>query len=222
MNRAPDRMFDLTFVGRMAFHDWPHSPHTMAASRIAAGTRVLDIGCSVGHLARELKKKNCKVWGMDIDAEAVKEASAVCEEVVVADFDAIPVLPFADRQFDAILLLDVLEHLARPDRFLPLVPSRVAPQGTVWISLPNVARVEHRWNLLLGRFDYQDGAALSKGHLRFFTQKTARRLIADSGLRIVSEQSTGFASILKSKGVPMFPLLCRLTAYQFLFECVKD
>ncbi len=212
-------MFDLEFVGRMAFHAWPHSPHTMVFSRITPGTNALDIGCSVGHFARELKKISCKVWGMDVDAQAAREAAQYCEEVVVADFDTLQSLPFANISFDVVLLLDVLEHLARPDRFLPLVADRLGPHGTVWISLPNVARIEHRWNLLLGRFDYQDGSALSKGHLRFFTQKTARQLIAESGLRIVSEQGTGFASILKSKGVPMFPILHRLTAYQFLFEC---
>jgi hypothetical protein len=56
----------------------------------------------------------------------------------------------------------------------------------VIISLPNIANLRIRLNLLMGRFDYQTGGILDITHMRFFTLKTARALIEESGYRIIS------------------------------------
>lgn len=209
-------LFDFKDSVGQKYHDSVHSPHGMVVKRVPKKSRVLDLGCGVGHVAQELGKRGCSVWGIEGDPAAAKLAEGHCVEVAVADLDTITRLPYETQTFDVVLLLDILEHLKRPDLFLPLVVPRLSLHGILWISLPNIARAECRWNLLRGIFDYRDGGILSKGHLRFFTRKTARELIKTSGLEIISEQGTGFASRLNSMGMRLFQ---EWTAFQFLFEC---
>ena len=58
------------------------------------------------------------------------------------------------------------------------------------VSLPNVANISVRMMLLFGRFNYTERGILDRTHLRFFTRKTARRLLEENGYTIVQERST--------------------------------
>jgi len=63
-------------------------------------------------------------------------------------------------------------------------------EGLLIVSLPNIANIYVRLTLLLGRFDYSERGLLDKTHLRFFTRKTARRLLESNGYSIVQEEQT--------------------------------
>jgi hypothetical protein len=54
------------------------------------------------------------------------------------------------------------------------------------VSVPNVAHLWVRLNLLLGRWEYQDRGILDRTHLRFFTRRSFRRLLAEAGLAVES------------------------------------
>jgi SAM-dependent methyltransferase len=94
-----------------------------------------------------------------------------------------------EREFDKVLLLDVLEHLNHPERVLRDVYPLIRPSGgSIIVSLPNVANIFVRLNLLFGRFEYADRGIMDRTHVRFFTRKTARELLEGNGYRVVSEQ----------------------------------
>ncbi|HTJ82055.1 MAG TPA: glycosyltransferase family 2 protein, partial [Polyangiaceae bacterium] len=59
------------------------------------------------------------------------------------------------------------------------------PEGRVAISLPNVAAWTVRAELAAGRFDYTPSGILDRTHLRFFTEKSAVRLVEDAGLEVL-------------------------------------
>ena len=81
------------------------------------GARVLDVACGSGgpavHLARE---RQAEVVGVDASAEAVATATATAESAgSTATFrqaDASQPLPFGDGEFDAIVCIDAINHLA--------------------------------------------------------------------------------------------------------------
>jgi hypothetical protein len=50
--------------------------------------------------------------------------------------------------------------------------------------VPNVANVTVRAALLAGRFPYAERGILDRTHLRFYTRRSARELIAQAGFRI--------------------------------------
>jgi 2-polyprenyl-3-methyl-5-hydroxy-6-metoxy-1,4-benzoquinol methylase len=93
-------------------------------------------------------------------------------------------IPDMTGPFDAIVYGDVLEHLIDPRRVLVELDRALGPEGFVVISVPNIAHLYIRLLLLLGRFDYIDRGILDDSHLRFFTARSLRALIADAGLTI--------------------------------------
>jgi SAM-dependent methyltransferase len=94
------------------------------------------------------------------------------------------------REFDKVLLLDVLEHLRQPDKLLQDCRSFLKPNGHLIVSLPNIANITVRLMLLFGGFNYTERGLLDKTHIRFFTRKTARKLLESNGYRIVEQKMT--------------------------------
>jgi len=200
--------FDMGVVSKKEFNTWPHSPTYETFKLIRPNSKVLSVGCSEGYVEKELNEKGCKVVGIEIDKNAAQVAKKYCVDVINADIEELDKLPYPENSFDYIICLDVLEHLARPDIILNKLKRYLLPNGEIIISIPNIARFEYRLKLSFGIFDYSECGALSKGHLRFFTYKTARTLIESSGYKIKAIKSTGLGSIIK-----IFPTLF---AFQFL------
>lgn len=109
----------------------------------AAPTCVLELGCSTGRLARELRRLRPDVayFGTDISAEAL---DAVDEgRVAQADLNHDP-LPFEDRRFDCIIGSGVLEYIDDVPGLLAAVASRLTAGGTVVVSYVNRSQVKRR------------------------------------------------------------------------------
>jgi len=60
----------------------------------------------------------------------------------------------------------------------------LAENGKVFISVPNIATWTVRLKLLLGNFTYADTGTLDRTHIRFFTEKTLRKMIRVAGYEI--------------------------------------
>lgn len=152
----------------------------------AQGRRLLEFGCSTGFLSRHLVERGCAVTGVEIDAEAAEKARQWCERVLVADLNKPNWADGLARDYDTILFGDVLEHLVDPEGVLRKASELLAPNGRVIICLPNIAHWTIRASLLMGKFEYTSTGILDVTHLRFFTPKTARKLIEDAGYQVIS------------------------------------
>jgi len=118
------------------------------------GSRVLDIGCATGYLARALtERKRCQVTGIETDPAAARLAAPWCAQMLAGDVEDATVLDLADGGFDVIIMGDVLEHLRRPGDMLVRLRSRLAPGGLLLLSAPSVAHFSVRKELLPGRFE---------------------------------------------------------------------
>ena len=95
-----------------------------------------------------------------------------------------------EHRFDRVLLLDVLEHLVRPERLLAEVRPALKESGRLVVSVPNVANITVRLALLFGRFHYTDRGILDRTHLNFYTRKTARAFLEENGWEIVAAKTT--------------------------------
>ncbi len=62
-------------------------------------------------------------------------------------------------------------------------PPRLAPGGSILVSVPNVTHGAVRLELLSGKFRYRDSGLLDRGHLRFFDREGVDELIREAGLR---------------------------------------
>ena len=170
------------------------SPHTIALETVRSGARVLDLGCAGGYLGSRLRAwKHCFVAGMDI--RPVKEG--VLNEFSVCDLNSgIP--NFDANRYDVVLMLDVIEHLNRPEIFLEGLRRKLAlnPAAELMISTANVACFVTRAMLLAGQFNYGPRGILDITHTRLFTFASFRRAIVQAGF-----------DVLETKGVPApYPL----------------
>jgi 2-polyprenyl-3-methyl-5-hydroxy-6-metoxy-1,4-benzoquinol methylase/chromosome segregation ATPase len=159
-----------------------NSPHTLAALSVPPGAVVLDVGCGPGIVSRALAERGCRVYGIEVDSRKAAVARASCVEVAEADLETVslPAL-FGGQRFDAILCLDVLEHLKNPLAVLSELRAMLAPGGAVLISVPNVTHGALRLELLQGRFAYRNSGLLDRGHLRFFDARALADLVRDAG-----------------------------------------
>jgi 2-polyprenyl-3-methyl-5-hydroxy-6-metoxy-1,4-benzoquinol methylase len=162
-----------------------NTSHSLAVLSVPPGSRVLDLGAADGSVARALAQRHCRVWGVEMDPDAAARAAAVCETVTCADLEnEEPWTELAGERFDAVLLLDVLEHLRTPADVLRRASSLLTPTGIVIVSLPNVTHAAVRLALMQGRFEYTDAGLLDRTHLRFFDRASAEQLLLDAGLTI--------------------------------------
>jgi SAM-dependent methyltransferase len=88
----------------------------------AAGARVLEIGCGTGAVTRVLARWPGVTEAIGIDPSSVfiakaRELSAALENVAFEQADG-RALPFADRDFDAVVFHTTLCHVPQPDRAL--------------------------------------------------------------------------------------------------------
>lgn len=147
------------------------------------GLRVLDAGCGFATTSERIQQLGNDVTGIEESAVACEVASKRLARVVQADLHQ---ADLGDARFDAIIFADVLEHVAWPGAVLRRYLQWLAPGGSVIVSLPNVALWSVRFAHLLGRWEYEPTGVLDYTHLRFFTTKTARRLLQQTELTPVS------------------------------------
>lgn len=200
------------------------SSHTVALAAVPAGARVLDVGCGPGAFAGELAAKGCAVTGVD---QYPPEDPGAFEEFLLWNEGG----PFPDLDlsaYDVVLLLDVVEHLRRPEALLDHLrraardPRR---RPTFIVTSGNVAFVVVRLQALLGNFNYGKRGILDLTHTRLYTFASLRRLFEQCGYRL--ERTAGIpAPFPKALGggrparalVRLNELLIRLSRGLFAYQ----
>lgn len=98
----------------------PHTAIYKSLKYINEKSRVLDVGCAWGYLAKLLKPKQSYVVGIEIDQKIANMAKTYCDRVIVCNLEDTEAMQYhlKNLSFDTIICLDVLEHLVRPDKFI--------------------------------------------------------------------------------------------------------
>jgi 2-polyprenyl-6-hydroxyphenyl methylase/3-demethylubiquinone-9 3-methyltransferase len=97
-----------------------------------AGKSVLDLGCAGGFMAEALDDRGAQVTGIDPAAEAIAAARAHADasgRSIRYDTGVGEALPYADARFDAVVCVDVLEHVADLNKVLAEVVRVLKPGG---------------------------------------------------------------------------------------------
>jgi 2-polyprenyl-3-methyl-5-hydroxy-6-metoxy-1,4-benzoquinol methylase len=148
--------------------------------------RVIEIGCGTGATLVELKRQGRCNWvgGVELASEPAQIASGCLDQFWQGNIETLA-LDIAPTSLDAILCLDVLEHLTDPWSTLKRLTKLLKPDGMAVISVPNIRNYRILGSLMLhGRWDYQPTGIMDRTHLRFFTRKTAIELATEAGLLV--------------------------------------
>ena len=124
-----------------------------------ANGKLLDLGCGPGvytlMFASRLAAK--EVIGLDVDTDALIEASSRGIQVVHSDLDS--ALPFPDNSFGVVIATQVIEHLHHPDKFADEVSRVLAPGGYAIIATENLASWHNIVALALGYQPFTDNVS---------------------------------------------------------------
>jgi 2-polyprenyl-3-methyl-5-hydroxy-6-metoxy-1,4-benzoquinol methylase len=151
---------------------------------------VLEVGCATGGFVRHLPKAK-QLWGIEPNAKAADQAQKYFSNVLQGTYaeveDQIP-----NNFFDLVICNDVIEHMPDHDDFLKRLRVKLKPNAILVGSLPNVRHVTALVKLvLLKDWPYSDSGILDRTHLRFFTEKSMRRMFREHQLSIESMAGVG-------------------------------
>src|SRR5262249_64841 len=159
--------------------------------------RILDVGCSGGLLAEQMRALGHHVVGLD-NVE-IPEVRGRVDTFVHGDLEDGITAEVGDG-FDVVVAADVIEHVRRPDMLLQQMARVLAPNGELLVSTPNFGHWYPRIRVVTGTFGYDRRGILDETHLRFFTAKTLRTLFSSHGLDIAELRHTGLPLDVLSRG----------------------
>ena len=146
--------------------------------------RLLDVGCAGGELAALLAARGWRVQGAEAEPVLLEAARARGVDARAVDLDRTP-LPWPDGAFDAVVAAEVIEHVVDTDHLLAEIARVLRPGGALIVTTPNLASLENRLRLLLGRYPmWMDVGVEGAGHLRYYTPRVLRHQLARHGLTV--------------------------------------
>jgi 2-polyprenyl-3-methyl-5-hydroxy-6-metoxy-1,4-benzoquinol methylase len=140
------------------------------------GRRLLEIGASVGVLLSVAGERGWEAAGIEPSIWAVEHG----RERFGVDLrrGSVETLEVEPRSADAVVMLDVLEHLPDPMDALRRMRSAVSDDGLLALSTVNVEGLH-------GRVRGSAWPWFIRAHLHYFRPRTLSRMLADAGFEIV-------------------------------------
>ena len=141
---------------------------------VTGSSRMLDVGAGTGHLARSVRGKlpeiemHCVEESENLRGRLERQGLTVSKEL-----DSIS----SNRSFDAVLLIEVIEHVADPVNFLNRLRKHLNPGGQIFLTTPcgelrNGSRATNAYD--------------TPEHVQFFTEKSLRLAIQKAGFRDIT------------------------------------
>lgn len=164
-----------------------------AFNKVKKNSKVLELGPANGNLTKHLKEQmNCIVDIIEISNETGILASQFARKAFIGTeagnienyhwYEALK-----NEKYDYIIILDVLEHLLQPNEVLKRLRELLKEDGSILISIPNIAHNSIIIDLINNRFNYNELGLLDNTHLKFFTYETLNKLFDNIGMVAVDK-----------------------------------
>jgi 2-polyprenyl-3-methyl-5-hydroxy-6-metoxy-1,4-benzoquinol methylase len=144
-----------------------------------AGGKVLDVGAGYGFFLEALERAGYEAAGLELSAHAVEVARKRTRAEIATGSAEAP-FPFPDGTFDAITLLDVIEHLDRYPDTLASCRCALKPGGLLFVITLNSGSLARP---LLGK---NWSFHLDPTHVHMFSAARLRGALKDAGLAPVT------------------------------------
>ena len=159
--------------------------HEMALENVKKKSRVIEFGSGNGIISKILKKKKCKILGLDKNPPREK----ILDKFLKVDLDEnLNVLKKINiDEYNYVLILDLINHLKYPEKFMEDMKSffNTYSSPEIIITTPNIGFIFNRIQLFLGFFNYGRRGILHPNHTRLFTFKSFKTLLEESGYEII-------------------------------------
>jgi SAM-dependent methyltransferase len=149
---------------------------------------ILDLGCGEGITLEKIRARfpSAHLRGIDVLPENI----AICRQfnLPVEAGDVYDLKNIADASQDAVLFIEVIEHLDQPERALTEIHRILKPGGKLIVVFPN-DRIFKWARLATGRLKE---AAFDPGHVRQWTPSDLRKTLSAQGYDWVAGRALPF------------------------------
>jgi 2-polyprenyl-3-methyl-5-hydroxy-6-metoxy-1,4-benzoquinol methylase len=145
---------------------------------------LLEAGCGFGFFLEEARKRDWNVFGTELSETALQECRRKGLNVSESpDY----LLRNYHEKFDAIVSIEVIEHLADPIKEVTVYRELISSGGALYITTPNYNSLSRRllntrWNVIL----YPE-------HIYYFTLTSLNKILVKNGFEKVKEETSGFS-----------------------------
>lgn len=138
--------------------------------------RLLDVGCFCGTLLQEARRRGWEVEGVEPSEWARKEARQRFHlEIRHASLKE---ASFLEGSFDAVTLLDVVEHFLDPKKEFDRIGHLLKPDGVLYVMTPDIGS-------LVARIFRRRWWGCRQEHLFYFTRRALRNFLRTTGFEPV-------------------------------------
>lgn len=178
--------------------------------------RILDVGCGSGtQLGIPLARLGYQLTGVDDHEPSIAAAKEGTKEIANARFLCGAVEDLPDGKFDVVILSEVLEHVADPEKLLRASVKYLEPDGIVIVTVPN-GFGEFEWdswafrhlglerlvNIYINRQSARNAIRtlesstenVENRHIQFFRRRRLNEIFRHCGLTVIDERGSTLAS----------------------------
>lgn len=158
-----------------------------------AGAVVLDAGCGNGGAIGGLKRHGWELHGLEISQSGLQQACLTHPDV---DFERADLTKDLSGhrlwgRSDAVVSLEVVEHVFQPRAFARNCHGFLKPGGRLIVSTPYHGYLKNVVMALGGKMDGHFTALWDYGHIKFWSRKTLGTLLEEAGFRVAGFDGAG-------------------------------
>lgn len=158
----------------------------------ALAPRALDAGCGNGVVAAWLHRQGFRVAGFDASSQGIALARKAVPE---AHFEVLcsgdPIGARLGTDWDLVVAMEVIEHLYAPRHFVAEIFDLLRPGGAFIITTPYHGYFKNLALALSGRLDRHFTALWDGGHIKFWSYRTLKQLLLETGFAAPSFLGAG-------------------------------
>ncbi len=147
------------------------------------GKRILDAGCGNGFWADLIRQRGAEVIGIDASTDGIAIArknypqtrfeQCMLTETVCKDLGVEP--------FDAVISVEVIEHVFDPRGFVKSCAAALKPGGTLVLTTPYHGYWKNLALAVTGKWDRHLDPLWDGGHIKFWSRHSLGRLLTEMG-----------------------------------------
>jgi 2-polyprenyl-3-methyl-5-hydroxy-6-metoxy-1,4-benzoquinol methylase len=193
-----DEPSQYTYNDHVQKPDPPHQPmYLERVARHLASTGdvhvVLDAGCGDGNFAESLVELGYELFGIDMSTSGIGVAAArgVGQFAVASLYEPLTMAFPQVERYDAIVCVEVLEHLYSPRRFASEAHAALRDGGLLIVTTPYWGYAKNVTLAVTNRVDRALTTLWEGGHIKHWSRKTLTSLMTDQGFEVVAFEGAG-------------------------------